>query len=88
MADEQKQTLKDGATILGRVEAVEWPGEVLTADLVGDDVLTLEQRRRVEALYAAASATERKGPMGTMTPPPLEDLVRLANFILDGEPLL
>lgn len=76
---------KDGARILGVVEPFDtaWPGEV---ELSGIEVLTTEQQQRRDAMYAAASVLEKRGPMGVVTPAPITELVKIANYILDGEP--
>jgi hypothetical protein len=73
-------------------EDYRWPGPVnttgITSELLETEVLTTEQQQRRDALYAAATVLEKRGPMNSVVPAPVNELVKIANFILDGEAML
>jgi hypothetical protein len=63
-----------------------WPGSVELEGIVENTTaLSAEQEARSEALSHARIVLEKRGAMNTNTPPPLNELIRVANFILTGE---
>jgi len=74
-----------------RGHVVPWPGHVDTVGLETEVVQSLnaEQDARTSALHHARQVLEKRGgPFGGgsgSTPPSVDDLIRLSNWILTGE---
>ena len=67
-----------------------WPAPVnLEGVLDGTPTLSAEQDARVSALYHARATLERRGvPLAgkdSSVPPPVNELIKVARFILEGE---
>lgn len=66
-------------------QGVTWQPEPRPKDEGPLSSLNDEQRVRVAALNMAKPLLSNKGLMGTNTPPELDDLLKLAAWILDGQ---
>lgn len=64
-----------------------WPGEVNTEGLA-EPTLADDQEARCTALHSARVILERRGGVmmgqSASTPPPVDDLLRVAQYILTG----
>jgi hypothetical protein len=69
-----------------RGTVVPWPGEIDTVGICSQcEPLSHEQDARATALYHAREVLGRRGPMGSTTPPSIDQLIRVANWILTGD---
>lgn len=84
MSDDDNECIEEGALLPGV-----WPAPVNLDGVLEGTVLTDEQEARVSALYHARSTLERRGvPLAgkdSSVPPPVNELIKVARYILEGE---